>query len=389
MRQLFLHKKREKSILNKHHWVFSGAVKTCDSENGSIVSIHQSSGELLGYGFYDAKSQIACRVFDWSNSEIEFDIAYWKQKLSNAFQLRNALLDQSQTNCVRLLHAEGDFFPGLIIDQYNEVLVLQPKILAIEKLLPTLKTALSELGYQHIYVKPKSNSSFLEHLTQDSGWLLGKTNELVQVKENGLKFNINVETGQKTGFFIDQRNNRQDVRNRAADKTVLNAFSYTGGFSLYALAGGAKQVDSVDISSKAIDMANELIALNNLSEKHNGIVADCFDFLNEMPADHYNLIVLDPPAFAKNRRALKNASQGYKQINLKALRKIKKGGLLYTFSCSQAISKDLFQKIVFGAAVDAKREVRIIARLDQPEDHPVNIYHPETEYLKGLLLYVS
>lgn len=389
MNQLILHNKREKSIVNRHHWIFSGALKSCDAQNGEIVSVHKSSGELLGYGFFDPGNQIACRMFEWSRKPLEIDRDYWKSKFQKAINLRTALFDHNDTNCYRLLHSEGDFLPGLIIDRYAHLLVLQPKILGIEKLLPLFGEILNELGFQHLYIKSKSSSVFLEQLTLSNGWLTGETDIETKVKENGLTFLINIETGQKTGFFIDQRNNRQDVRLRSANKTVLNAFSYTGGFSLYALAGGAKQVDSVDISSSAIDMANDLMSLNQLQEKHRGITADCFDFLNEMPSDHYDMIILDPPAFAKHKRALKNASQGYKQINLKAFRKIKQGGLLYTFSCSKAIDKELFQRIVFSAAVEAHREVRIIDQLHQPEDHPVNIFHPETEYLKGLLLYVS
>jgi len=390
LEKLILHPKREKSILTKHHWIFSGAVKTCNALNGDIVSIHASSGTLLGYGFYDNNNQIACRQFEWTSSELIIDKAYWTQKIKNAYSIRKDLIDSNTTTSYRLLHAEGDFLPGMVADVYNDIIVVQPKILGIEKLLPTFKEIFNEIGFQYVYIKSKSASLFLEQLSLNNGWMGDKHPSDISTLEHGFTFPINIETGQKTGFFIDQRENRLNVKHRAEGKTVLNAFSYTGGFSLYALAGGATHVDSVDISSEAIHMANELVKVNGFAKNHRGLTtADCFDFLNEMPSDHYDLIILDPPAFAKHKRAIKNASQGYKQINLKAMRKIKAGGLLYTFSCSKAIDKVLFQRIVFNAAIESRREVRIIQQLHQPEDHPINIFHPETEYLKGLLLYVS
>jgi 23S rRNA (cytosine1962-C5)-methyltransferase len=390
--QITLHKKRERSVINRHPWLFSGAVAhTTAKTDGEIVQVRDADKHILGYGFFSSKSQIVCRMFDWSNEEQTFDQTYWNEKIARAVALRAEIINSSHTTTYRLLHAEGDFLPGIIADVYGEVLVLQILTAGTKRILPLLVEAFGLHGFKYLYLKHKQSSSNIEGVELKSGWLTQETSTSVEVLENGVKFFVDVEEGQKTGFFIDQRDNRKLLQDLSKDKTVLNTFSYSGGFSVYSLVGGAKEVHSVDISASAIEQGDRNVALNKdeFSGTHRSTVQDCFDFLSEMPDDHYDLIVLDPPAFAKHARAVANASQGYKQINLKAFRKIKKGGILFTFSCSQNISKELFQKIVFGAAADARRNVRIIHQLHQPADHPVNIYHPEGEYLKGLVLWVE
>ncbi len=390
--QITLHKKRERSVIHRHPWLFSGAVAhTSAKTDGEIVQVRDFDKNILGYGFFSNKSQIVCRMFDWTNAEKTFDLSYWKEKIALAIGLRKEIIDQKRTTTYRLLHAEGDFIPGIIADVYGEVIVLQILTAGTKSILPQLIEAFTAHGFQYIYLKHKQSSSNIEGVQLKSGWLTNERNTSIEVLEHGVKFLVDVEEGQKTGFFIDQRDNRQLLRELSQDKTVLNTFSYSGGFSVYALAGGAKEVHSVDISASAIEQGDRNVALNaeSFSGKHESKVQDCFDYLSEMPENFYDLIVLDPPAFAKHARAVANASQGYKQINLKAFKKIKPGGIVFTFSCSQNISKDLFQKIVFGAAADARRNVRIIQQLHQPADHPVNIYHPEGEYLKGLVLWVE
>lgn len=388
---LQLKKGKERSINNRHPWIFSGAVaKLPNNEEGTIVLVTDFENKQLCYGFLSHKSQIVCRLFEWDNlSEDVLSDAYWVTKIKNAFLLRSTVINKETTNVYRLLHAEGDFFPGIIADVYGEVVVLQILIKGVEKLVPAVKQALIEIGFKHIYIKAKTSSTVLEDIRTGSSWLEGGVEVPVLVKENNVLFEVDFIDGQKTGFFVDQRDNRELLRTYSKGKNVLNTFCYTGGFSVYAAAGGAIRVDSVDISKDAVALAGENMELNYPGFNHNTIAADCFDYLGEIEKDQYDIIVLDPPAFAKSAKAVANACRGYKQINLKAFRKIKKGGLVFTYSCSQNIDKDLFQKIVFGAAADAHRNVRIIHQMHQPADHPINIYHPEGEYLKGLVLYVE
>lgn len=388
--QLILKSGRDRSVVNRHPWVFSGAIKTYpDAENGDVVAVETNNGQLLGYGFYSPKSQITCRIFHFGEAPAAgFDSAFWQGKIERALHLRHQLIDPKTTTCYRLLHAEGDFLPGIIADVYGPVVVAQVLIKGTEHIYPMLEAALLEAGFKHIYLKQKENSGFLEAVQLPKGWRTEPCPMPVRVQEHGLMFDIDVETGQKTGFFIDQRENRLLTQQFSAGKKVLNAFSYTGGFSLYALAGGAREVHSVDISKDAIARANDLVELNFPSAKHLGVAADCFDYLKQTE-EVYDLIVLDPPAFAKSAKAVNNAARGYKELNMVAMKKIAPGGLLFTYSCSQNITPDLFRKIVFGAAVDAGREVRILRQLSQADDHPINIYHPEGEYLKGLMLYVE
>jgi 23S rRNA (cytosine1962-C5)-methyltransferase len=286
------------------------------------------------------------------------------------------------------MHAEGDFLPGVIIDVYDDTAVVQLLIKGTELISGFLFDALHEIGLKHIYLKTKQNTQRLEEVGLESGWVGAERSMPIEGKENGVTFLVDVEKGQKTGFFIDQRENRKILGEYSKNKKVLNTFSYSGGFSLYALAGGATLVHSVDSSKDAIDMCDKNVAANYKVETHQSYVQDVFEFMQQNKED-YDIMVLDPPAFAKNARSVPNASRGYKNLNLIAFKQIKPGGLVFTFSCSQHIDRDLFRKIVFSAAADAGRNVRIIKQLTQPEDHPINIFHPEGEYFKGLLLHVE
>lgn len=389
---LILKSGRDRSILNRHPWIFSGAVKTMPvAENGEIVAVRDNQQTLLGFGFFSPHSQITCRMFEFTSQETDFTThTYWHQKIHKAYQLRKSLVISPHTNAYRLLHAEGDFLPGIIADVYTDIAVIQLLIKGTEKILPFLASGLQELGIRHVYLKNKHSPGFREEVALPNGFLTGQEAGLhVVVQENGLKFSIDIEKGQKTGFFIDQRDNRDLLRKYTAGKKVLNAFSYTGGFSVYALAGNAAMVHSVDISKDATQICDENISLNfGQVTSHQSITADCFDYLRHTN-EAYEVMVLDPPAFAKNAKSVPNASRGYKDLNMTAFKKILPGGILFTFSCSQNIDKDLFRKIIFSAAADARRNVRILHQLTQPVDHPVNIFHPEGEYLKGLVLHVE
>ncbi len=380
---------RERSLLNRHPWVFSGAVKQLPvAENGEIVQVLDNHNKLLGYGFFSTNSQITVRLFEFTDTPVELNKDYWIQKIVDAYDYRKQVVDFSDTNIYRLVHAEGDFFSGVIIDVYAEVAVIQLLIRGTEHIREAIYEGLRKVGIQYIYIKTKQSTQRLEEVGTESGWIGESCAMPVSAKENGITILVDVEKGQKTGFFIDQRENRRLVGVHAKGKKVLNTFSYSGGFSLQALAQGATLVHSVDSSKDAIEMCDRNVAANFTNAPHESFVEDCFDYLNRTEID-YDIMVLDPPAFAKNARSVPNASRGYKNLNYVAFKKIKPGGLIYTFSCSQHIDRDLFRKIVFSAAADAKRNVRIVQQLTQPEDHPINIFHPEGEYLKGLLLHVS
>ena len=390
--QLVLRSGRDRSVLKRHPWVFSGAIKERPKGcgEGDIVAVADNHGQVLAYGFYAPNSQIIARLFHFGPQAAPFnEVNYWQQKLVNSQAIRQQLLAGTATNCYRLVHAEGDFFPGLIADVYHNVVVVQLLTKATEQRHQLIVAALQGLGFEHVYFKGKTSSKYIENITTASGWLAGQGPTQLQVTEHGIPFLVDVAQGQKTGFFIDQRENRLLLGKLSGGKSVLNTFCYTGGFSVYALKGGARRVVSVDISKTAIALCNETVA-HSYPEgaEHEAVVADCFDYLRAME-EAFDVIVLDPPAFAKNARSVPNASRGYKDLNLLAFKKVAPGGLVMTYSCSQNITPDLFRKIVFGAAADAGRDVRIIQQLHQPEDHPINIYHPEGEYLKGLLLHVS
>ncbi len=387
MEKVVLAKGRDKSVINKHPWIFSGGIAQMpNAENGDIVQVCDFKHKPLALGFFSTKSQISVRLFEFDELESIPD-AYWFKKVQNAFNLRNQLMPKD-TNCYRLLHAEGDFLPGIIADVYGDVLVLQVLIKGIERILPNLISIFNRLGFENIYLKNKELSNNIEGINLENKWLSGNPIPNPTVLEHGVTFFIDVINGQKTGFFLDQRPNRLWLGKLSAGKKVLNTFCYTGGFSMYALANEATEVVSVDISKDAINQANLHAEQLGLSAKHTGVAADCFDYIKNCD-DNFDIIVLDPPAFAKHKNAVNNAARGYKELNLQALRKIKPGGMVFTFSCSQHISTDLFRKIVFAAAADSGRNVRILSLLSQGQDHPINIYHPEGEYLKGLILQVE
>ncbi len=381
--QLRIKKGKEKSLQRFHPWIFSGAVeKLPENSDTCIVEVADFTGNRIGYGFVEQKSQIVCRVFEFSNQEIELTNDFWKQKIVDSYLLKTQTLQLGDTNCFRLIHAEGDYFPGLIVDIYNKVAVVQFRTTGTWLLKDVIFDTLKSLGYTHVFSKSPA------YLDWAQGWMGEAGEPFTVVTENSLKFSVDVVKGQKTGFFLDQRENRKLLATYSKDKKILNCFSYTGGFSMYALAGGAKSVASVDISKDAIENAKLNASLNDLSDRHEGVAADCFDYLRKADKD-FDVIVLDPPAFCKDIRSVPQASRGYKDINMSAMKLVKKGGILFTFSCSQHISRDLFQKIVFGAANDTGRKVRILHNLSQGPDHPINIYHPEGDYLKGLVLEIQ
>lgn len=388
MKTLILKSGRERSLVNRHPWVYSGAVKIMPaSENGEIVRVTTNNNDMLGYGFFSPNSQITCRVFEFTDTETTIDEHYWINKIKSAFALRQQLV-LPNTNLYRLVHAEGDFFPGIIIDVYDKTAVVQVLIKGAELIISHVFSALEHIGIKHIYIKTKQNTQRIEEVSLPSGWHGESATLPIKATENGIVFLVDVEKGQKTGFFIDQRENRKTLGDFCKNKKVLNTFSYSGGFSLYALAHGATLVHSVDSSQDAIALCNQNVEANFAQAPHASFVQDVFEFLQQSTED-YDIMVLDPPAFAKSAKAVVNATRGYKNLNLQAFKKIKPGGLVFTFSCSQHIDKDLFRKVVFGAAADAKRQVRILKQLTQPDDHPINIFHPEGEYLKGLLLHVE
>lgn len=390
--EIHLRPGREKSIYNRHPWIFSGAVKKAPNiPTGTIVKVYTADNRIVGYGFFDAESQISCKIFHFSSDHQEasfFNEQFWFRKIEEAVSFRKKYILNESTDSCRLVHAEGDMLPGLIADLYAGTVVLQILHKGTENILNYISDSFFQLGFKHVYIKTKESSKHIEYISISSGWMGQAAPQPLTIKEHGNQFLVNVETGQKTGFFLDQRENRKLVGSLSRGKTVLNAFSYSGGFSVYAGAGGAKKVVSVDISKDAIETCRQNMDLNGHEAIHEALALDCFDYLKQMPEDYFDLIVLDPPAFAKSAKMVSNASRGYKEINLSAFRKIKSGGLLFTYSCSKNIDRDLFRKIVFGAAADSGRIVQIINQLTQPSDHPVNIYHPEGEYLKGLVLRV-
>ena len=388
-RKIVIKKNREKSILNRHPWIFSGAVMQIpDYDNGEIVEVVSSGNDTLGYGFFSPGSQILCRMFEFSGIvNNNFDNSYFDQKIKNAVLLRGRLIGKD-TDCCRLINAEGDFFPGLTADLYGDVVVLQILIKGTELLLECIADSLVDCGFKNICIKnPGVNE--VEKVDLPFGFIRGGSGSSVEVRENGLKFIVDPEHGQKTGFFLDQRENRELLGSLSKGRVVLNAFSYTGGFSVYALAGGAGLVHSVDISGEAVDMTTENIRINGDKGNHKEIRADCFEYLRTMEDGFYDIIILDPPAFVKSSHGVEKGARGYKDINLSAMKKIKKDSLLFTFSCSHHVTADLFRKIVFGAAADSGRNVRVLAQLSQGKDHPFSIYHPEGEYLKGLMLHLE
>lgn len=392
-KKVYLKPGKEESLKRFHPWVFSGAIARVEGEpeEGEVVDVYTSKKEFIACGHFQIGS-IAVRVLSFRQEVI--DRAYWVRRLSVAKDLRRALglIDNPQNNTYRLVHGEGDNLPGLIIDVYNHTAVMQAHSAGMHLYRMEIADALTEVMgdvIQNIYYKSETTLPFkADLLATENGFIKGGSPDNVAM-ENGLKFHVDWLKGQKTGFFVDQRENRALLERYANGRSVLNMFCYTGGFSFYAMRGGAKLVHSVDSSAKAIDLTNKNVELNFPGDKrHEAYAEDAFKFLDNM-GDRYDLIILDPPAFAKHRDALRNALRGYTKLNAKAFEKIRPGGILFTFSCSQVVSKQDFRNAVFTAAAQSGRNVRILHQLTQPGDHPINIYHPEGEYLKGLVLYVE
>ncbi|MFB6343490.1 class I SAM-dependent rRNA methyltransferase [Saccharicrinis sp. FJH62] len=382
---------KDQSIRRFHPWIFSGAIKKILGEvkEGDVVHVYDNKDEFLGMGHYQPGS-IMVRILSFT--EKEPDDKFWFNKLQQAWELRKSLgLISESNNTYRLVHAEGDGLSGLIIDMYNGIAVMQSHSLGMwlirEKLAAMLKELMGD-NLKAIYDKSENTLPFMAGADPNNAFLLGDSTEDIAM-EYGLKFKVDWLKGQKTGFFVDQRENRKLLEKYSKDRDVLNMFCYTGGFSFYAMRGGANLVHSVDSSARAIDLTRENVELNFPGDKrHDAFAVDAFKYLEDIK-DKYDLIILDPPAFAKHKNVLHNALQGYKKLNAKAFEQIRKGGIIFTFSCSQVVTRDMFRKTVFTAAAQSGRFVRILHQLEQPADHPVNIYHPESEYLKGLVLYVE
>ena len=391
-KKVFLKPGKEESLKRFHPWVFSGAIHHLEGEpeDGEIVDVYTSKKEFIACGHFQIGS-IAVRVLSFVQEEIGYD--YWKQRLEVAYRMRQALglAENPQNNTYRLVHGEGDNLPGLIIDVYGKTAVMQAHSAGMHVDRMMIANALSEVmggKIENIYYKSETTLPYKADLGPENGFIKGGSPENVAM-EYGLKFHVDWLKGQKTGFFVDQRENRHLLEQYAKGRNVLNMFCYTGGFSFYAMRGGANLVHSVDSSSKAIDLTNQNVEMNFPGDtRHQAFAEDAFKYLDRM-GDQYDLIILDPPAFAKHRDALRNALRGYSKLNAKAFEKIKPGGILFTFSCSQVVDKKDFRNAVFTAAAQSGRKVRILHQLTQPADHPVNIYHPEGEYLKGLVLYVE
>ena len=386
--RITLNNGKEHSLKRFHPWVFSGAIKKLSGEveEGDVVEVFSAQNEFLGMGHVQ-KGSIAVRIFSFE--KINPDADFWRRKIQKAYDYRQSigLADNPNTNVFRLVYGEGDGLPGLIIDYYNGTCVMQAHSIGMfidkEKIVAALKDVLGE-KLKAVY--DKSSETLPKHIEAKNSYLFGKS-DVQEVIENGNKFLIDWEGGQKTGFFIDQRDNRQLLASYSKDKTVLNTFCYTGGFSVYSAKAGAKEVHSVDSSKKAIELTDKNITLNDITN-HKSFAVDTFDFLKDKE-NIYDIIILDPPAFAKSRDVKHNAVMGYKRLNAEAIKQIKPGGLLFTFSCSQVVDKYLFNSTIMSAAIVAGRNVKILHQLSQPADHPINIFHPEGEYLKGLVLYVE
>lgn len=391
-KSIYLKRGKEESLKRFHPWVFSGAIAAIDDgvEEGELVRVISSNGEFIAVGMYQIGS-IAVRVLTFKDTVIDHE--FWTSRLKSALDMRRAIsiADNPHNNTYRLVHGGGDNIPGLVIDCYGPTAVMQAHCVGIHLMRHAISEALVEVmgsRIQNIYYKSETTLPFKADVEHENSFIYGGDENDVAM-ENGLKFHVDWLRGQKTGFFVDQRENRSLLEQYAKDRSVLNMFCYTGGFSVYAMRGGANIVHSVDSSAKAIELTNRNIADNFGNDpRHEAFCEDAFKFLDANDKK-YDLIILDPPAFAKHRAALHNALKGYTRLNVKGLQRIKPGGILFTFSCSQVVSKDYFRNAVFTAAVQANRKVRILHQLHQPADHPINIYHPEGEYLKGLVLYVE
>lgn len=393
MKILRLKKGKEESLDRFHPWVFSGALSDhipSDLEEGETVGVEAFDGRFIGTGHFQIGS-IAVRILDFSRRNI--DEGFYATRLREAFAVRQTLsLMRPDNNAFRLVHGEGDFLPGLVVDIYGNTAVMQahsPGMHFARNIIAKCLVELDGAGIENVYYKSETTLPYKARLDPQNDYLIGSYAGNTAI-ENGLKFNIDWLKGQKTGFFVDQRDNRSLLEHYSRGRRVLNMFCYTGGFSVYAMRGGAELVHSVDSSEKAITLTDANIALNFPGDaRHKSFAEDAFKFLDNMESGAYNLVILDPPAFAKHRSALRNALRGYQKLNFRAMEKLAPGSILFTFSCSQAVSREQFRLAVFSAAAQTGRKVRILHQLTQPADHPVNIYHPEGEYLKGLVLYVE
>ncbi len=391
-KKVYLKPGKEESLRRFHPWIFSGAIHHIEGEpeEGEVVSVYTSQRQFIAVGHFQVGS-IAVRVLSFRDERIGHD--FWVRKLRSAYDLRRAIgiAGRADNNTFRLVHGEGDNLPGLVIDVYAGTAVMQAHSVGMHVSRLEIADALLEVAGDvvcNIYYKSETTLPFKAELDAENGFIRGGSADNVAM-EYGLKFHVDWLKGQKTGFFVDQRENRALLERYARGRNVLNMFCYTGGFSFYAMRGGARLVHSVDSSAKAIDLTNENVQLNFPGDpRHQAFAEDAFKYLDRM-GDQYDLIILDPPAFAKHKDALRNALQGYRKLNAKAFEKIQPGGILFTFSCSQVVTKEHFRTAVFTAAALSGRTVRILHQLTQPADHPVNIYHPEGEYLKGLVLYVE
>ncbi len=386
-----LKKNKEKAVLNFHPWIFSGAIASGETgiEAGSVVRVESSSGEFLAWGHYDPKSQIRIRLFSFEVSADGTLEKFWISKWNSIYESKIKLLPKDTTG-FRLFHSEGDGVPGIVVDCYHKTAVMQLKTPGALSLRDWLITFLLKLGFETILER---NEKLEEKSSASPTFHQGSETEPIFL-EHGIKFIADITKGQKTGFFLDQRDNRALVSRYAEGRTVLNTFAYSGAFSVYALLANAKMVHSLDISKQAIEICEKNLTLNGLKteklgNRHKSLILDSFEYLKSMEANFYDLIILDPPAFTKSIATVNQATRGYKDINMRAMSKIQTGGLIFTFSCSQHISFDLFKKIVFGAAKDAKKRVRILHHLTQSPDHGYSVFHPEGEYLKGLVIQVD
>lgn len=392
MKQIYLKRGKDESLRRFHPWIFSGAIHHMSEqpEEGETVEVFTAENEYIATGHYQIGS-IMVRVLSFENETI--DQKFYEHRLAVALDVRRSIgvAGREDNTTYRLVHGEGDNLPGLVIDIYGKTAVMQAHSVGMHTDRMTIANALKSVmqdELDNIYYKSETTLPYKAELGQENGFILGGGTDDVAI-ENGLKFHVDWLRGQKTGFFVDQRNNRSLLEHYSKGRKVLNMFCYTGGFSFYAMRGGAELVHSVDSSQKAIDLTNANVELNFPGdERHKAFAEDAFKFLDQMETP-YDLIILDPPAFAKHKDALRNALKGYTRLNKKAFEKITPGGIVFTFSCSQAVDKDHFRTAVFSAAASAGRKVRILHQLHQPADHPINIYHPEGEYLKGLVLYVE
>ncbi len=387
--------KKEESLQRFHPWVFSGAIQHIEGNpaEGDLVEVLDNKRNFLAVGHYQIGS-IAVRVVSFENIPVNDD--FWSVKIKSAYAMRLSLglIVSGYNNTYRLIHGEGDSLPGLIVDVYDDTAVMQAHSVGMHEIRQILAEAIVKNvpEVRNVYYKSETTLPFNAPITPEDGYLIGKETAELSALENGLKFHVDWLRGQKTGFFVDQRENRSLLEKYSFGRSVLNMFCYTGGFSVYALRGGASLVHSVDSSAKAIDLTEKNVQANYPDDpRHTSLDEDAFKFLNNLHHNEqkYDLIILDPPAFAKHREAIRNALKGYKRLNAKAFEEIKPGGILFTFSCSQVITKEQFRLAVFSAAAESKRNVRILHQLSQPADHPISIYHPEGEYLKGLVLWVE